>query len=535
MQAAATVVSNGNCSDAEYAAYLSAIADRFAGLVGAGTPLFTTNVEDLFQIYLNAFPEGLHQYHQCYACRQFMNRYGALVTIAEDGSTDTPIWWEEDAPEAYKPSVRAMAKAIRKAKVTGVFLSKDRVLGTPLTASWAHPSLTQVPKNVFSHVVLTAGQAMAEKREDYVTVNRALGEFKLDQIEQALTLLETEALYRSEKVRGPVQWLRDIHMARDGAHHASRRANILWRAVALAPAGFCHPRSSMAGTLLEDIAAGMDFADVSKRFASKMHPLQYQRPLAPPSAQNIANGEKIIAAMGAQRSLLRRFARLEEIEALWRPQEIAKTKPAKDGVFGHLIAKGDVAAAPIVAPAQTMTWEKFNRTILSNAEAIELYTGHGRDNYTALVTAVDPEAPPLLQWDMPEKRNPFSWYVWHGGAPASQYGLMAGAWHKVAAVALKPWMWHGNTSTYHAKGVVFVLAEARESRQSGNALFPEILKAELHGVRATIEAFSKSAEIEGIAEGTACGIMADSGQTWSILLRVTSNGRPVQYKLDRWD
>lgn len=529
-----TTVTNGNCSDDAYNAYLKRFAQRFSDAVGSGAPLFTTNVEDLFSVYLSAFDtEDQRQYHKCHACRNFINRFGGLVTIMPDGTTQTPIWFHEDAPEVYKASVQAMAHAVRRAKVTGVFLSSDKVWGTPVTGTWTH--LHVRAPSVYNGRILTAGQAMAEKREDYVTVNRAVGEFKPDQIEQALTLLETDALYRSERIKGPVQWLRDLYIARDNVP-AARRANVTWLAVATAAPGFCHPRSSMAGTLLEDIAGGMDFGDVSRRFAAKMHPLQYQRPKAAPNAQNIAQGEKVIEAMGAQRALLRRFARLSEIEAVWRPAVMEPVEPAKGGaVFGHLIAKGDVPTKPIVAPPSTMTWSKFESTVLPTAEQIEYYTGHGRDGFTALVTAVDPDAPPIMQWDTLEKRNPVSWYVWHGGSPPEQWRIAGGAWHKISAVTLKPCFWHGANSTHHGKGVVFILADARETRQSGNALFPEVLKSEFHAIRSTIEAYSKSASIEGMEEGDACGVMLDSGSTWNVLVRVKSAGRSVQYRLDRWD
>ena len=43
---------------------------------------------------------------------------------------------------------------------------------------------------------------------------------------------------------------------------------------------------------------------------------------------------------------------------------------------------------------------------------------------------------------------------------------------------------------HHGAGVLFVLAGARESRQDGSALFPEILKSEFHGIRSVIEAYS---------------------------------------------
>lgn len=529
-------VADGNCSDEAYNAFLARFVARFSDVIGAGVPLFTTNVEDLYAVYLGSFSEAQRPHFTCYACKQFLNRFGGLVTIAKDGSTATPLWDEIEAPDFYRATFAALSKAVRKAKVTGVFLSSDPVWGTPATGTWTHLHVKPTKSMLFKHAIQTAGQAMAEKREDFGTVNRALAEFDLGQIEQALSLLETEALYRSEKVAGPVRWLRDLYTARDAAP-GNRRANIVWRAVATAPPGFCHPRSSMAGTLLDDIAAGMDFADVSKRFASKMHPLQYQRPLAAPAAQNIAQGEKIIAAMGAERSLLRRFAHVEEIEALWRPAEPVPAKPAKGGVFAHLTAKGQSACAPIVAPAQTMTWDKFNRTVLPTAEAIEFYTRSGRDNYAALMTAVDADAPPILQWDSAEKRNPFSWYVWHGGAPPEQFSIAANAWHKVSAVTLSPHMWFGGNSTHHAKAVMFVIADARETRtDSGAALFPETLKSELHAVRSTIEAYSRKASPENVADGSACGILGTAGnQQWNILLRVTTNGRPVQYKLDRWD
>ena len=87
----------------------------------------------------------------------------------------------------------------------------------------------------------------------------AMGEFTREHLETALTLLKTDSLYRSEKVLGQTEWLHGLHVARAAAHGSAANANVVWRAVATAPAGFCHPRSSMIGTLLEDIAAGKDF------------------------------------------------------------------------------------------------------------------------------------------------------------------------------------------------------------------------------------------------------------------------------------
>ena len=535
MTATVSASTNGNADDAEYDAFLARVNARLlANCDNGARPLFTTDAENLWDLYLDSFDSfdsGERQYHTCHACRHFITRFGGLATIGDDGTLTPAIWNEEDAPTGYKPAVAAMAKAVRRAKVTGVFLSSDATWGTPKTGIWHHLAVHPAKGMVFKRPLVTAGQAMAEKREDFGTVSRALGEFSQAHLDTALTLLETDALYRSEKVLGQAKWLHGLHVERESAR-GSGKANVVWRAVATAPAGFCHPRSSMIGTLLEDIAAGKPFADVSRAFAAKMNPLAYQRPQAAPTSGAIAAAEKVMQQLGAAGSLARRFCRVDEVRALWRP------KPKKDdsqagGVFGHLKAKGAATAPSMIVPAQTMTWDKFQRTVLPTAERIEfLVPSHG--SYTALVTATNPDAPPILQWDREDARNPVSWYFWNGGSPASQFGLRGGQFVDVEAVTLKPSMWNGGHE-HQGAGVMFVLAGAQESRGPSGCLFPEILKSEFHGIRSVIEAFSRSTTIEGLASPHAAGVMLQKGATWNATVRVHAGGRSLDYRLDRWD
>lgn len=528
-------VVSGNHNDAEYDAFLARVQARFLANVGAGSQLFTTDAEGMWQAYLDSFSGDQRQYHNCHACRQFIERFGGLVTIDDSGLTASAVWNEADAPDFYKPAVQAMKRLARRGRVTGAFLSAEQVWGSPVTGIWRHFAIKPPKEMIYNKcAILTAGQTMAEKREDYCTVQRALAEFSLPMVEQALTLLQTESMYRSEKVLGQALWLRDLHVARGNAK-GTARDNLTWKAVALAPRGFCHPRSSMIGTLLEDIAAGLDFWEVSRRFAEKMHPLQYQRPQVAPSVGNIAQAEKLVEKMGITASLRRRFARLDEIEAIWSPAP-PKDAAQSGGVFSHLQPK---SAAPAIGgknmPAVVMTWDKFQRTVLPEALEIEFFVTHGNNNYTALVTAVDLDAPPILQWDKEDQRNPVSWYVWHGGSSAAQWGLVGGRFQRVSAVTLKPSMWHGGNE-HQGAGVVFILDGAKESRtDAGLALFPETLKSELREISSTIEAFSRNGKLEGVEDASACGIALMKGGNWNARFRVLSATSTVEYKLDRWD
>lgn len=519
----------GNVHDREYRSFLKSFAKRFNDNLG-GDWLFTTDAPGLWEAYLASFPESQRQFHNCCACRHFIERFGGLVTIAEDGSTASAVWlFTDEVPDEYRAGFRAMEKVVRKAKVTGVFLSSEPELGQSLTGNFRHMSVPN-PGVYKKRGLLTAGQAAAEKREDHHNVMRALAEFTAPMVDQALTLLKTDSLYRSEKVMGPAQWLAELHAAIATA--PGRKSNVVWRAIAAAPAGFCHPRSSMVGTLLEDIAAGKDFAEVSRAFKAKMHPLLYQRPQAPPSAGNIAQAEKIFAELGIANALKRRFARLEEVETIWKPAH--EPKRENGGVFSHLKAKDAPSNEPLITTPQNITWEKFARTVLPDAKALELLVPH-HGNFCALLTAEDPEAPPILQWDLPERRNPFSWYVYHGGSSAAHWGISMG-WTRVAAVALQPSAWFGGDFPHHGGGALFVLPGARDSRADSVALFPETLKSELHQVRSTIEAYSRGAKPSGQEEASANGLVLSKGGGSDVTVRaVLANGTRVGYRIDRWD
>jgi hypothetical protein len=524
----ATPEKTGNQSDAIYAAFLTRVQERFAKNA-AGASLFTTNAH-LWTHYLESFQLSERQHHNCNACHHFIKRFGGLVTIDQSGNTRSALWDVADADPLHEPALRAMAGKVELAQVTGVFLSAESVFGQPETGAWRHLAVFPPAESRYSGALLTPWQAMAEKREDFRTVSRALAEFPHSLLEQAVALLETEALYRSEKVIGPARWLRDVHAALKGVR-GPRRDNLLWRFVAVAPAGFCHPRSSMVGTLLADLANGLSFEDASKRFASKMNPAQYQRPQAAPTAGNIAQAEKVVEKLGIARSLERRFARLEEVKTIWTPP-VAESPAPSGGVFSHLKPRGASSVRTADVPKQAITWEKFSRTVLPDAKSIEVSVP-SEGNFAALLTATHADAPPIFQWDRLEQRNPFSIYLYTRGSSARQWGLIAGNWAPVTGISLRPSQWQEGFE-HMGIGALLIIDGAIDAQDSGACIFPEMLKSELHGIRATIEAFSNGAKRTGREQGSACGLLV--GKDGIALVRVTNAaGVRAQYNIDRWD
>lgn len=526
-------------TDKAYAQLERLLAEKVAG---NRRPLFNTTADvfALWSTYINSFPVELRQHYNCHTCRDFIQRYGGLVAIEEDG-TKRPLLWDIDLPEPFEGVVTAMHRLVWKNKVVGVFRWNERQWGVATTedvkrgCTWTH--LHGVAAFDYHDQLKTPGQQMAECREEYAMLNRGLADYPLEVLQQAVRVLDANALFRAEKSREMATWLFDLHTRRN-AVRGEVRQNITWLAVATAPVGFAHFRTTILGTLLDDIKAGLPFEAISQRWRKKVDPLQYQRPQTPPRMGHIATAEKVFAELGLGPALKRRYATIEDIQQfVWRPTPAAPEQPATSGLFGHLLP--DTTTVRVLElPPTLITWEKFREKVLPTCLEMEVMVPVSGWFY-GLTAASDPDAPPLLQWDGLEgfPRNSLSWYFYSPSSTATQWGLRANIWTPVNGIFLSPHQWHEPEKfQHHKKHAFFIINGAQEQRAQQLALFPETMRNELHAVRAVVEAYSNSASLEGRTTGTANGLAFQEGvDNQRLTVRVRSSGGLAVYTLDRWE
>ncbi len=516
----------------EYGPMLESIRTRFAEMVGKGAPLFTTAVsgEKLWAKFIGSLPGEERQHHNCHSCRRFIQTYGNLVTVDGTGHTRSVMWYALRR-DVYARAFNALQTMVEHATITGVFKTPVQTWGEPTTAdgkrgcTWRHMHVVVPAAMVHKDALLSAAQKSAALKEEYEMLRRGLGEYDADVVGKALQIVNSDTLYRGDKVQGPLQFWADTHKALSLVPGA-RKSNLAWLAAATAPAGWCHVKSSVASTLLDDLKNGVSFERAKANFAQKMHPLQYRRPTAAPSAGTVLQAEKAFDKLEAKRSLERRFARLEEVELLWGPPKPRVRDSVADfGMFGYLL--NTPRPSGNVINGGSITWVKFQASVLPYAESMEAYAP-ASGNYTGTLTAVHPDAPCLFQWD-----NHFSWYVYTQGSQATHWGLRMG-WTKVNGVMPKPFMWAGaRNNGNHEPGVVLILDGCRDGGQPTSCVFPENLKSEYHGVRSVIEAHSRRTYAQGKREGTANGLCV--GKKDPTRVRVTSRGVCTEYLIDRWD
>jgi len=523
--------SPSSSSSSDYTQLLEQLRAQFVAATQGVKSLFLTDATGLYQAFLDALPSDLRAEHVCRACAKFVEDFGGVVEISEAGQASS-VMWNFKAPPSYASAVAAMRWKVDKAQVVGVLVEDRRVWGQPVTGAWRHLSVAPSQALLFSPSPLqTAPQKAAERLEEYGMLRRALGEFSAEDAVRAHRLLEDGTLYRSEKCLGVARWFKDLHLQIQGV--PSRFAsNLIWRAVATAPAGWAHVRAGVIGTLLEDLQSGMSLDRVKARFDAKMDPTIYLRPQAPPKPGNVARAEQIVATLESAGAFARRYATLDDVQALWRPAPPAPRKAG--GVFEGLGRSAPPPALPAASTPAQITWEKFARVVLPEATEISVYVPHDPNCY-AFVTAIHPDAPPVFQWDHESKRNPVSWYTYASFSRASEWSLTGGGYVPCEAVCLFPFMWT-SALTHQTPGVLFVLKGCSDVRTASACLFPEMLKSEYHEIRATLEAHSRRLQIQDVVGQKASGIAFRSGGASSSTIRVCrKDGTSTFYILDRWD
>ena len=550
-----TTTSSSQRDETPYRQFLSYLHAHFSHMVSDQKNIFETDAEDLWELYLRKIPAAHRQHYTCTCCRQFIQRYGHLAIIQKSGSVVSPLWSlpENVIPREIVEAIRALNHSVSLATIKGPWYADPALGGTlgnpetfmrtmtkPKKERWWHLSVVNLPKHFeYRPTPLTSiGQYMATKRQNYANVSMAICDFSKATLEKAISLLKSEALSRPETVLPGAEWLHGLY----GLH-----PNIVQLKVAQAPDGFCHPRGGMLGLLIDEINAGSDLETIKGKYNAQMSGIKYQRPQAPASAGNIIRAEEIFRKLNLADSLPQVYAQLDEVETIWKSREHVQSRigelATSGPVFGHLAQKETISFDDPPAlrsfKATKITAVKFLATVLPEAVSIKLRFTTGRQNLGAVVRARNLDSEPLLAWDLPGRRNKFSWYLYHNGTSPSFWGLGDG-WHKVNAVVNQPNMWYDKDQfKHHGEGFMLVIDKCHSTNPTNLVWFPECLRAELREVRSTIEQYNKSRNIDYEPQGTVCGLWVQKASTLSYtgntLLVQDKAGIAQAYVVDRWD
>lgn len=506
--------------------------------------VFRAGKIDLWDTYLNSFPPEQRQEFDCACCRGFLRRYGSLVQVTDNGSIKSIMWNEDNQKDDFwKPIVKALREKVESAKrVTSFTILTDSVIGHAQKGGFDHFALNT--KYLASNRFFDKGKFLGEKQQAFQNTIRELSVISPVNLERTKVYLENGKFNQAEKFLAPVQWWIDLKAMYDAASNQDARVNLVWRAVAEAPLGW--PNLGTAhGKLIFDVASGDSIETAARKHNAVTAPTVYQQASTPASDGNIKRAEQIIGEMGLASALKRRHATAEELVKIWTPRPTQVTAENVGSLFGHMLSKPEVA--PIrelvtvndVGSADRITWDQFQKTVLDSAVKMEVLAHGQRQGFIGFTTAVDPEAKPLMRWDTEEKRNPVGWFLYADGSYPHDWNLDRG-YHEVVGIAPLPFMNDAEpmeNGLYHGfePGYCLLMKGAQPVQLTSSALFPQIVRSDLHEIRDTLWNFSKNEKMAKPAEGATTGgqFVSKAGSN-DFIVRVTTDQVVRYYRVDRW-
>jgi hypothetical protein len=489
------------------------------------SPIFhvdlSASVSDTFE---HAFPVKLQQEFNCSTCRNFMRLFGDLALVDDSGRL-RPLFWDatdSTLPHLFKSPAKAVTNLFNDCKVTQEFRITASSLraGTKEAGGWKHMSFEFPSTRVQTESPV--GFTTAATSELASMLQRVLDDYNLETIQRAAVLLLENKLPYADKHKASIRWLLELKESKklSKAVSNSTKHNLLYNLAASAFVGCLNQlRSGALATLLLAAKEGASFEVIELRWKRICDPLQYMRPQVAPSAGNIAAAEKLFESLGLTKEDMRReFLRPNQIPEevfIYGARPTNQSLVSTEGIFSEVVPKGPTKAnlpsdSPTSDPPKRISFSNFVQKIIPTAKKVEFQLPE-EINLFFLITGIH-GSKPLMQWHTHE--NLVSWYTFKHPTPVKQHNLTPG-WTQVSYIVPFPHLWDGLPATktfpllseestefkyYHKQnGFRFLigLEGVKETRDSmGLCLFPTLLKNEFHGVRSTIEAFSRMGKVE---------------------------------------
>lgn len=386
----------------DFKPFAEAVAARYTAL--SKGELFIADVENIFDSYLAAFPQGTNQIfrerttYNCNCCKQFIRKLGVLVAITEDGQTQS-VWDNLELSFPFDIVAERLSDLVRQAPIKTVFRSKERSYGTDHN----YDTKTNERWNHFHGSVATRHHTpdpdtkRSEQEAIAQVLKRGLAEIKEEDLETVLELISSNSLYRGQEHRPAVAEFAELQRRFVAS---GRSENFIWANLSSRSARF---RNTVIGTLLVDLADGKPIDEAVKMFESKVAPTNYKRPTALITPKMIEQAVETLNELGLEGAVHRRFARLADVSVNNVLFVDHSTRSAmKDGGLTQLLSDS-VRPKPIdLNRAQRISMNEFLGTIhYANSIALFLQNRHA-GNFVSLTGGDGPER--LFKWD-----NNFAW------------------------------------------------------------------------------------------------------------------------------
>lgn len=403
--------------------FVKAIQKNLQQMSKDSSRLFTVNVdtEELYNLYLDSFPAGTNEIYRerreydCSCCRHFIRDVGNVVSI-KNGELHT-IWGINPvSDDKYNVVAAALDTYVKQKAVLGVFLKKEKRIGTPENREMLPTGkinkyehfFVDLPeicifKECYGH---TLEGDLSQFRDVRNVFKRSLDEISKEAVDTVLELIAQNSLYKGAEWKKQLTEFKN-YQKEYGKLTDEQKELWIWEKSIAAGAVIGKIRNHSIGTLLVNISEGMDLDLAVRKYEQIVAPVNYKRPKAIFTKKMLEDAKKTITELGYMDSLQRRFATLDDITVnniLFSNKDAAKRITGAMDLFDEM--EQDVAIDPKrFSKVEEISAEDFIKNVLPVAKELEAYLENKHiQNMVSLIAPEVADAKTMFKWN-----NGMSW------------------------------------------------------------------------------------------------------------------------------
>lgn len=403
--------------------FVKAIQKNLQQMSKDSSRLFTVNVdtEELYNLYLDSFPAGTNEIYRerreydCSCCRHFIRDVGNVVSI-KNGELHT-IWGINPvSDDKYNVVAAALDAYVKQKAVLGVFLKKEKRIGTPENREMLPTGkinkyehfFVDLPeicifKECYGH---TLEGDLSQFRDVRNVFKRSLDEISKEAVDTVLELIAQNSLYKGAEWKKQLTEFKN-YQKEYGKLTDKQKELWIWEKSISAGAVIGKIRNHSIGTLLVNISEGMDLDLAVRKYEQIVAPVNYKRPKAIFTKKMFEDAKKTITELGYMDSLQRRFATLDDITVnniLFSNKDAAKRITGAMDLFDEM--EQDVAIDPKrFSKVEEISAEDFIKNVLPVAKELEVYLENKHiQNMVSLIAPEVADAKTMFKWN-----NGMSW------------------------------------------------------------------------------------------------------------------------------
>ena len=434
--------------------------------------------QQIWDLYLSSFTkendpvfrDPASSVHNCNHCKNFIRRYGNIVSVDEHYNIAT--MFDVVADEEFENTAKVLSAAIKASKITEVFFETFNELNSlPYESCTKSNAVFQLgvvsnPKRytkeeaekfgvvkpnevrTFNHIHLFVDKAfvdasgnsveaiMGNYRDAKNVFQRAMETISLDTLNLVKDLINQGSLLDGATHLFKIEQIIPLKQEYDNLP-TSQRDNWCWVKSFKLP--FAKFRNELIGVLCSELSEGEELNKACQSWNKRVDPANYMKASAPITKKQIEEARLFVEENGYTESFNRRFATIDDIKVSEiLHSNVGDGKIKSVSIFDGVKSTSTRHKRNEFEGVEEVTIDKFMKDILPSCTSVEAFFANSQQgNLVSLTTANDENSKPIFKWS-----NNYSWTFNGNLAGKSQIKeAVKGAGGKVDGVLRFSIMW----------------------------------------------------------------------------------------------